>query len=1170
MESLGIPTPGEPIATWRAWAKTRFVQDVLDAPANLLREGSTPVERDFFWGGIQEFPTLGAVLTFQPAQPSWGSPPASLQHRAVEFLHTRAAELAVGLAEEPMLAATLAREPADPELAALCARLRHALQSLRKRLAPRPQSISEGARLELRVDPVRITYQEVQDIWCSRGHAPVLEIALEPTDVPGVTLTCPCQVTPEAPCGLALSGVQTLLLTLLGADPSRLGPRILTELRRPWWTRALADLRALTPETPDVAGELGWRLAVWSYALARLEPVLVQAKKTSGGVKLRKLKLADVRSLPPEALLPIDREVLALLQPDASSTPSVDRPRILVTQALARLATHPRLYFGTASLPMTVVQEDTSLAVEPADRGAVVLQVRVGSQTLTLAEFLTWYHGHHVGDGAVEVDAPTGRVRLVQIDARLLATVQTLARRPDRFPAEAVTALLDHLTQAPLPLVLPAELRGESREPVTDTLVRLDALAGVSLLLRAEVRPLPGARTFPPGHGPAEVSAHVAGRRVWLRRDLARETHDAQERLLALGLSPAEETARWTWTLDGERAIDVLAALALDPPGVVVEWADPGKRRVVHTLRGQDLRIALIERQDWFAVQGGADLDGQQIPIAELIAALRSGKRYVRAEGDVLVRMADDLRHALQPLADLAQEHRTGLQLSPLHAGLLPDLSHLGLQAPPRWHDLATRIHAAQTLDPPVPPGLRATLRDYQREGFRWLVRLASWSTGACLADDMGLGKTVQTLALLLHRADLGPALVVAPLSVTFNWLREAEQFAPDLRLRPLQSLAEGELAALGPGDVVVAGYDRMLRHAPALAERQFATLVLDEAQAVKNASTRRAQAVHALQADFRLALTGTPVENRVGELWSLFRTIAPGLLGSWEQFRDRFGTPIERHSDPGARQALARIVRGFVLRRLKRDVAAELPERTEMTLDVVLSPEEQRLYDTFRAAAVAQLSGVLGNTGTQEQRRFQVLAALTRLRQLACHPRLVDPDSAVPSSKLAALLERVQELHAEGHRALIFSQFTKHLALVKAALTEAGLTFRTLDGDTPEVQRRVEVDAFQRGEGDVFLLSLKAGGTGLNLTAADYVLHLDPWWNPAVEDQATDRAHRIGQTRPVTVYRLVARGTVEEAILKLHGHKRDLVAGLLDGTGTAAAVTTEELLGLLAGNGTR
>jgi superfamily II DNA or RNA helicase len=610
---------------------------------------------------------------------------------------------------------------------------------------------------------------------------------------------------------------------------------------------------------------------------------------------------------------------------------------------------------------------------------------------------------------------------------------------------------------------------------------------------------------------------------------------------------------------DAEAALDLVAALQALDPAPSTEWTGLARPRLSRSATGADLRVRVTQRRDWLGLGGEVEVDGVRAPMSGVLQAIRDGRRFVQAEDGTWIRLERALREQLAPVAEASGERD---EVAPLHAPLVAGLAEAGVEveAPPAWDALVARFRAARDLEAPVPEGFAATLRDYQLAGFRWLARLAEWAPGACLADDMGLGKTVQALALLARRASLGPALVVAPTSVAFNWQREAERFAPALRVRPYRG-AERSAAGLAPGDVLVTSYAVLARDAEALAAVEFATVVLDEAQAVKNAETLRARAARDLQAGFRLALTGTPVENRLAELWSLFRIIAPGLLGSAERFRDRFVAPIERDRDEGRRRALARIVRPFLLRRTKAEVAPELPPRTEVTRLIDLSRGERRLYDETRLAAVEQLGR---DGGPPQERRFRILAAITRLRQIACHPRLVDGAWPGASSKLAELVELVAELRDEGHRALVFSQFTSFLALARTALHETGLTTRYLDGATPAPERAREVDAFQRGEGDVFLLSLKAGGTGLNLTAASYVVLLDPWWNPAVEDQAADRAHRIGQTRPVTIYRLVARGTIEEAILKLHGEKRALVETVLDGTGQAAPLASDEQLALV------
>jgi len=429
----------------------------------------------------------------------------------------------------------------------------------------------------------------------------------------------------------------------------------------------------------------------------------------------------------------------------------------------------------------------------------------------------------------------------------------------------------------------------------------------------------------------------------------------------------------------------------------------------------------------------------------------------------------------------------------------------------------------------------------------------------------------VALLTAIKARADAtAPSLVVCPAGLVENWMRECARFAPSLVSHIHRGRGrEATLQGLGKGSLLITSYAIAVRDAEALAAIPFSTLIVDEAQSVKNALTQRFRAVRDLQADFRLALTGTPIENHLGELWAIFRLVTPGLLGAWDQFRQRFAVPIERYHDRARQAALARVVRPFLLRRTKGEVAPELPARTEMNQTIELGPVERRLYESARIEVLESLAkSAAAGIGDEARQRIKILAALTRLRLLCCHPRLVVHDSPAGSAKLAALVELLSELRDEGHRALVFSQFTSFLDLARPLLAEAGLRILTLDGSTPAAVRDERVRAFQAGQADVFLLSLRAGGTGLNLTAATYVIHLDPWWNPAVEDQATDRAHRIGQERPVTVIRMVARDTIEEAVLSLHEEKRQLAASILDGADTAARLDSNDLLDLIRRSG--
>ena len=470
---------------------------------------------------------------------------------------------------------------------------------------------------------------------------------------------------------------------------------------------------------------------------------------------------------------------------------------------------------------------------------------------------------------------------------------------------------------------------------------------------------------------------------------------------------------------------------------------------------------------------------------------------------------------------------------------------------PPELASLAALVEGFEAIpETPLPADLRVELRPYQRRGVDWLAFLREADLGALLADDMGLGKTLQALCGVRGRT-----LVVAPTSVLHNWAAEAEKFRPGLRV----SVYHGPKRRLDPAaDLTLTSYALMRLDAEALAAERWDAVILDEAQAIKNPESQVARAAFGLQADWRLAMTGTPVENRLDELWSQIHFINPGLLGGRADFQERFGRPIG-DGDATAARLLRRRIAPFVLRRRKSEVARELPPRTEVVLRCTLDARERAVYEAVRAATheevVAQLQaggGVLA-----------ALEALLRLRQASCHAALVPGQSATRSSKLELLLETLSEAIAEGHKALVFSQWTSLLDLCEPGLQAHGLAFCRLDGSTRD--RAGVVARFQDPDGPpVMLISLKAGGTGLNLTAADHVFLLDPWWNPAVEDQAADRAHRIGQERPVIVHRLVAEDTVEERILALQARKRAIAQAALEDAAGAAAITRSDLLALL------
>nr|MBP7628643.1 DEAD/DEAH box helicase [Zoogloea sp.] len=462
------------------------------------------------------------------------------------------------------------------------------------------------------------------------------------------------------------------------------------------------------------------------------------------------------------------------------------------------------------------------------------------------------------------------------------------------------------------------------------------------------------------------------------------------------------------------------------------------------------------------------------------------------------------------------------------------------------------RLKGAAHLKPvAAPAGFTIELRPYQLEGLAWLQHLREHGLGGILADDMGLGKTAQALAHLLTEKHAGrlakPALVVLPTSLVFNWQREAERFAPALKVLSLRGSSRAEAFAQIPEhDVCLTTYPLLWRDREALGAHAYHSLILDEAQTVKNAASQAAQVVRTLQAEHRLCLTGTPLENHLGELWSQFDFLLPGFLGDSKDFASRWRSPIEKRGDVVRREILARRIAPFILRRRKEQVATELPPKTIVVRSVELEGRQRDLYETVRATMDQRIREEIAARGFARS-QIVILDALLKLRQVCCDPRLIKTDAAAKvkeRAKLDLLMDMLPELVDEGRKILLFSQFTGMLALIAAELDARKIAYVTLTGDTAD--REAPVRQFQDGPVPVFLISLKAGGVGLNLTAADTVIHYDPWWNPAVENQATDRAHRLGQTKAVFVYKLVVAGSIEEKILALQDKKATLAAGIL------------------------
>lgn len=955
------------------------------------------------------------------------------------------------------------------------------------------------------------------------------------------------------------------------------------------WQDALGALEALAggEPAPDAAGA-GRRL-VWALTLdgdgevGTIEP-MEQTWGARGWSRPRPVPLARVAD--DDTLPPWDVRVARAIRRDAS------RNRRLVLDraaAIVALVGHPAVVLAHApTVAMEVLEAAPALeAVREGDRFMLRIVPPMRAPR-SMEDFLP---------ATAKQEAEALRlITVLQDGARRLRVIRFTAAQQEAaklisggltVPASAQARLDSTLRALAGHFQIHADSSGEARERDPESRLRAEvAPVGRGISLRLVVTPLGqvGPR-LAPGHGRAQLMATLGGETLATYRDLDAEQAHVAEVFDALPLlvQQAPASGEHSWTLDDpEDALTVIETLPGLKGVIDLEWPRGRELRVLPADLPQ-LAVSVETGSEWFKLVGELHVaEGLVLSLEKLVAwAHGHAGRFIPMEHGVYVALTHQLRERLRDLAAVGDGIRDGIRVPLVATPWLDDvLAGVGIDPDAHFRTRVKRLRAARESDAAAPSMLAADLRPYQLEGYRWMMSLAEAGFGACLADDMGLGKTLQSLALLLARDAGGPALVVAPTSVCGNWAAEARRFAPSLRVHVY---AEGDRTAIveqaGAGDLVIVSYNLLQQARRAFCERHWHTVVADEAQSFKNPSSRRAQAMFALDAACRIALSGTPVENRLAELWAVMRFCNPGLLGSLARFNEHFANPIERNGARDPRVRLRRMIAPFVLRRTKAQVLDELPPRTELVIRVAPEPAEAAHYEALRRQALSEAErallrpkkdGKARATLPEPEARIHVLAQLMRMRRAACDPRLATPETGHPGAKVRAFAELAATLAANGHKTLVFSQFVDFLQLLRQPLDEAGLACQYLDGATPAAERTKRVAAFQAGEGDVFLISLKAGGFGLNLTAADYVVIADPWWNPAAEDQAMGRAHRIGQQRPVTVYRLITAGTIEERIVDLHQGKRALAEGVLDASADEATgrdvplPDIDELVGLL------
>lgn len=928
------------------------------------------------------------------------------------------------------------------------------------------------------------------------------------------------------------------------------------------WERILRALEGLTSTGTSGSFDDGSNTRVaWLVDFKRrnIQPKLQTRNKKGQWSKGRNIAIRRLYDKGEDAVTPQDQKIADTIYTEESDSYYGGTDYYLdFEKAIGAMVGHPRLFkynSPTVLVELSVVKPE--LIVEETRKG---YEIKFSHQVDT--------------EGiSIHQETPT-RYNFVRVDSIHQEIAKAMGKQKVSIPKNAKKRLNAFLKKIDGQVALSAALVHSDENLPTkrgDSTMYVHLLPfGEGFKLEMFSKPAGMPPYFKPGKGRKEFVADIKKKRTLIKRNLKKETENAKTVEGECRTLQQVESYQGEWTFDdNETCLNILLELeTLKKSGLVtLEWPKGEKIRLTNHVGFDQFSMRIKAEQDWFGVAGELQLDnGQVLDMRELLDLLekKEASRFVEIKDGQFIALTTVFKKKLAEMNAFMHRSSDGMKVHHLAVAAIGEFTDLvsDLEVDAAWKKQVNRLKRVRKLDTPVPSTFKAELRPYQMNGYQWLQRLAYWGVGACLADDMGLGKTVQALAVLVSRANKGPALVVAPASVCRNWRKETFHFAPTLQ--PI-IFGEGDrkqsIKNLKKHDVLITTYGLLHYEQDLLSSKKFGTIILDEAQAIKNRTAKRSQAAMQLKGDFKILTTGTPIENHLGELWNLFHFINPGLLGTHNSFQYKYAVPIEKEGNKLAKQHLKKLIQPFILRRRKSDVLDDLPTKTEITLSVELSTAEKAFYEALRQSAVDKIAKEQEEKG---QASMQILAEIMRLRQACCHPQLVQTDLEIESSKLQLLEEIVQELVENGHKALIFSQFVGHLKIIESLMQKLNITYQYLDGQTPLKKRELSIDAFQSGEGEVFLISLKAGGVGLNLTAADYVIHTDPWWNPAVEDQASDRAHRIGQERPVTIYRLVAEHTIEEKIVALHQHKRDLADSLLEGTEHSGRMSSEDLLALI------
>ena len=1125
------------------WAKEHGISDLLHVPAKMLTVKNSKYYSSWLWLYQQSNTPIQTIITrtssIEIDELTADTAPLEYQQAAIVFLHEALKEQEIAVAEEKLLLQEL--PPSAPVLEELWHRLHEQRKNIRLHASPTTRKSRYAGRLLFQEKQMLLRYKEESLAWCGNSQWPEITIPLE--DSSQMSVRCNCLRGNLGKCSRLISAIDHCLEFLKNPSHAHTHDKISNLVSKPKWKIKIEELESILEEdTERREGELlGWRIKEQNKTF-HLEPIWCLNAK--GQWKTRRADLEELL----EQSFPIDSadstiiNLLHLLK--GHSGLAKEAKQSLIHQTFTLLIEHPRVFHGAKGKhPIRVEQASLSLFLHKIPSG-IELEFHLKGQRVFGHDLISLYPTIH---GNLLLFTNESACNILHFNNKKQSLIKSLSQNTF-YPTEALSQLFSqlHSMQNLFTIRLDPELREEEQTLNHQPCFYLECNPNGHLTISAKIKPFEHYSPLIIGVGEQEVYSWHDNTSYFGRRDFQTELQNLQKALQVLQL---QTTANNYWQLQDPEEIFKLIQRMQAHQNIDYHWYSK-KPRILSAANPSDLKIDIFNKNQAFTIEGTVSFEKQQRSLLEILPLIRKDSPYLLVEDNTWYTITDEIKKQLLYLADSLSLNEQTLYFYPEHKEQLRKILQSGVRGE---HSSLENIDSSLLISEPKEDFIHQ-LRPYQRDGLIFLMQLHQWTTGAILADEMGLGKTIQSLAFIHNIEPTEAIIIIAPKSVLYNWICEIEKALPDYQYILYSGKDRSDkLLNLKSKSIILASYTVFARDSIQLSTHQFSLAILDEAQTIKNPETERAKACYALKARFKLLLSGTPIENNLFDLWSLFHCALPNLLGSWKQFRFRFVSPIQ--SGKFSRiEDLNQLISPFFLRRKKSMVAKDLPEKIEINEFVTLSDFEMEYYQEWKEKALQILLG--------EKSKIQILATITKLRQLSCHRALVVPTAGQFSSKLQRVLEIMEELQSEQKKVLIFSQFVSFLKILRQELQERGWKFNYLDGSTSFAKRQEEIETFQNDQAiSFFLLSLKAGGTGLNLSCATEVIHLDPWWNPATEDQASDRVHRIGQTQPVTIIRMISRHTIEEKILQLHQKKRLLAENIL---ANQNLVSLEELHSLL------